>query len=317
LLIGVTQLPMVFAGTVAVGIDLIIRDSNSAPRAAGSVTYKSIFGTPTSENVDVTSHISGTSATWAGPAATPFNFSYEGSEPVSPPNCYQAFLYAVADDSSADGHSSQICIQGPPPPPPPPIHPDPGPGGCIVNCDGGTFDASGIGTDPLLVDLQGAYKLSGLDDAVAFDINAVGHRQLIGWTARGSGIAFVALDRNGNGQIDDGGELFGNATPLSDGVRAQNGFEALAQYDSNGDGIIDSQDRIWNQLLLWTDTNHNGVSEQGELTHVSDSSITAFEVSYRTVGRRDQFWNYLRYEGHLREAHRSHTFYDAFFVISK
>jgi len=81
-----------------------------------------------------------------------------------------------------------------------------------------------------------------------------------------------ALDRNNNGVVDSGRELFGNVTPQSpppEGIE-MNGFLALAQYDTagfggNGDGKMSQQDAIFSRLRLWQDTNHNVVSESCEL----------------------------------------------------
>jgi hypothetical protein len=246
-----------------------------------------------------------------------FTTSYQGSisGPSAYSNCYRANVEATGEcGTSQRSTSSEYCAPPPPPPPPPPPVPDPGPGGCIDNCGGGTFDETGAGGDPLVINLHGPYKLTGLEDPVSFDISASGQPRATGWTARDSDIAFLALDRNGNGQIDDGSELFGNATPLNHGGRAPNGFEGLAQYDANADGIIDVSDPVWSSLLLWVDANHNGISEPSELSRLADSPITAIETQHHWTGRRDQSGNRFGYEGHLHEGHRTQTLYDVFFI---
>src|SRR6185436_8116447 len=104
---------------------------------------------------------------------------------------------------------------------------------------------------------RGEYRLTGSDSPVVFDIEASGTPVRIGWTAAHTDEAFLCLDRNGNGTIDDGSELFGNATPMPGGKPASNGFVALAQYDGNHDAVLDEDDPIWPQLLLWRDLNHD------------------------------------------------------------
>src|ERR1043165_1278367 len=83
---------------------------------------------------------------------------------------------------------------------------------------------------PIVINFAGGgYQLTGADSPVVFDIAATGQPVRIGWTAAGADEAFLCLDRNHNGRIDNGAELFGSATPLKDGSRALNGFPALAE----------------------------------------------------------------------------------------
>jgi hypothetical protein len=112
------------------------------------------------------------------------------------------------------------------------------------NCDCAPDDVICQGS-PILINLgDGPYQLTGLEDAVLFDLNANGRPEPTSWTALGTPMAFLRLDRNGNGRVDDGSELFGNYTPLSDGRTAGNGFEALREFDDNGDGKIDARDTV-------------------------------------------------------------------------
>jgi hypothetical protein len=144
------------------------------------------------------------------------------------------------------------------------------------------------------------FRLTSYQDGVLFDFDGDGARQQLSWTARGSDDAFLVLDRNGNGVIDSGAELFGNATPLMNGKRAEHGFIALAEYDKplyggNGDGFIDAQDAIYTSLRLWQDSNHNGISEFSELFLLPELQVARIELAYRESRRRDRYGNEFRY----------------------
>lgn len=223
--------------------------------------------------------------------------------------CYTARLAASGGGTGNEVGSSQVCIPAPPPPPPP------------GDQNGGNTDWSGTGSPIVLNLADGGYQLSGLDDPVSFDITGDGTRDRIGWTARGSSLAFLALDRNGNQFIDGGRELFGDATPLADGTRAANGFEALRQYDSNGDGRIDAADPIWASLLLWTDRDHDGASTSSELMPVAQSDLRAIEVVPHRSGRIDSKGNVFRFQS-TAIVQRTHgdvgrPCYDIFFVMGR
>jgi hypothetical protein len=141
-----------------------------------------------------------------------------------------------------------------------------------------------------------AIKLTKVADGVVFDLMAVGTPQRVAWTTAGAEVAFLVLDRNGNGLIDDGRELFGDAT--LPGVA--NGFAALRQTPGHdGDGAITAADPLYHQLQLWTDRNHNGVSEADELRPVSEV-FEAIGLGYTYGPRRDGFGNQFRYQGWAR-----------------
>jgi hypothetical protein len=167
---------------------------------------------------------------------------------------------------------------------------------------------------PIVINLANSeYKLSGEDDPVAFDISADGTPERITWTARGSELAFLARDRNGNGMIDDGKELFGDRTVLLNGTWADNGFEALREYDTNGNGLIDPADSRWHMLLLWFDDDHDGRSDPDELRTVASSGITAFDTQYHWTGRRDRHGNLFRYKGMIHLGWIRRPIYDIYF----
>jgi hypothetical protein len=178
------------------------------------------------------------------------------------------------------------------------------------------------GPSPILIDLSGAgFHLTDAEDGVNFDLDSDGIAERIGWASPGSSLGFLCLDRNGNGIIDNGKELFGNHTPQPPSPHP-NGFLALAVYDQranggNGDGIIDSRDAIFPYLRIWVDSNHNGISEPGELHTLTDAGITAISLDYSYSFRRDQFGNQFRYWARVfdaRGAHDGPIAYDVYFV---
>jgi hypothetical protein len=157
------------------------------------------------------------------------------------------------------------------------------------------------GCSPILVDLENdGIHLTGLDNPVGFDIDADGNADLISWTDRSEGM--LALDRNGNGTIDNGGELFGNATRLADGTRAANGYEALAELDSwtfggNGNSAIEFSDAAFSSLRMWTDLNHDGISQPEELKTLAQAGIPRIGLDYTESRRRDRYGNEFRFLG--------------------
>ncbi len=141
------------------------------------------------------------------------------------------------------------------------------------------------GDTPLALDWNqdGVFKTTFAETGrkVLFDISAAGIRTPIEWIKPDD--RWLALDLNHNGTIDDGSELFGSATallgtlPLS--LKATHGFEALAQYDTNQDGVINRFDTVFAKLLLWEDKNSNGISESQELISLAKTAVESLSVN--------------------------------------
>jgi hypothetical protein len=137
-----------------------------------------------------------------------------------------------------------------------------------------------------------SYRLTAARDGVLFDIDGDGAVEWIAWTTPDAEVAFLAIDRDGDGHITNGKELFGNFTIPG----ASNGFEALARMarESNGGmkrGSVSSDDPRFARLLLWTDRNHNGVSEPSELRPASEL-LSDIGLAYEEHKRRDGHGNF-------------------------
>lgn len=134
--------------------------------------------------------------------------------------------------------------------------------------------------DPLTLDLDGdGIESIGINqnNPILFDHDGDGIKHATGWSSADDG--FLVLDRNGNGTIDSGRELFGDSTQLANGQTAEDGFAALAAEDTNGDGAVTSADTRFNQLRVWRDLNQDGISQSGELFTLQQLGITAINVA--------------------------------------
>lgn len=153
---------------------------------------------------------------------------------------------------------------------------------------------------PIILDVDGdGYALTSAGDGVPFDLDSNGAPEQLSWTSPNDDDALLVLDRNGNGRIDDGRELFGNFTAQPESSN-RNGFLALAELDrrangGNEDGFVDAADAAFASLRLWRDANHDGISQSAELVAPAAGGVTRLHLAYKESRRVDEHGNAFRY----------------------
>jgi hypothetical protein len=177
---------------------------------------------------------------------------------------------------------------------------------------------------PIVIDIEGdGFALTDAVNGVLFDLRATRQPEQFAWTVPESDDGWLVLDRNRNGAIDNGSEMFGNyaCQQLSDNPQ---GFIALAAFDDlaaggNLDSMIDSNDAVYTHLRIWQDRNHDGISEPSELAALSTLGIEALSLDYSVSKLQDEHGNAFRYRAEVRGAKGSRVgpfAYDVFLVVS-
>jgi len=140
---------------------------------------------------------------------------------------------------------------------------------------------------PLALDLDGnGVRTLSANAGAVFDVNADGRAESVGWLSTSD--AWLALDRNGNGLIDDGSELFGSGTSLPDSSKALDGFAALRVLDGNQDGTIDAGDAAFGKLSVWVDANSNAKTDAGELRSLAQAGVQSLSLVAKPTAIIDQ-----------------------------
>jgi hypothetical protein len=167
---------------------------------------------------------------------------------------------------------------------------------------GATSQPSRFEVEPLIIDLDAnGFELTSLEDGVVFDLDGDGLMEETSWTSSGSRDAFLALDVNRSGRIENGRKLLGGIYGL------ENGFTTLARFEQDAarlatatnlpqragvpDALIDAADPIYDQLILWIDANHNGKAEAAEFRTLGSEGVVRLFVGYVRIGEQDRHGN--------------------------
>ena len=158
------------------------------------------------------------------------------------------------------------------------------------------FNQANHTVSPLVLDLDGdGIETTLLANGTHFDHDGNQFSEQTAWVGKDDGL--LVRDVNGNGTIDNGSELFGNNTMLANGNKATDGFAALADLDSNQDGIINQQDTQFNSLQIWQDNNQDGTTQAGELKSLNQAGIQSLNLSHIISTQLDGNGNAFKQQG--------------------
>lgn len=157
------------------------------------------------------------------------------------------------------------------------------PTGCLydaVMCEDGAWVCA---PTPLVLSFTGEAPAFAPAGWASFDLTGDGVSMVSDWPTAAT--PWLTLDRDGDGRISDGTELFGSAVSLDDGSRARNGFEALAELDANADGRVDAADPRFTELGIWADSDADRVTDVGELRLASTGAVrvVSIELDYASI----------------------------------
>ena len=265
----------------------LLRNIGPAFKSVGRAEYLNDLGQTGNAQLSGTHRVSGPQIFETDVAVNPYSYPLEGPAEVN--QCYTTELHVVADPPGPLGTVSgdyygpeTVCwVVAPPPPPEHTV--------CV--------QGNGECQDPLVLDLNGdGIHTTTTADPVWFDLDGDGLLEPMAWTNPATAEGFLYLDLDHKGRVTNGSELFGVGTVMPDGSRGRDGFTALAVYDSgehggNADGLLDSNDGVWNRLRIWVDTNHDGVCDASETGPMRQYGVQEIELAAVATAALDDSGN--------------------------
>ena len=177
------------------------------------------------------------------------------------------------------------------------------------------FRSAELAMSPLILDLDGdGVETINRSEGIHFDHDGNGLSETTGWVGRDDGL--LVFDKNGDGQITSGGELFGNFTKVNDTQTASHGFQALSLLDENDDGVISAADSAFSQLKIWKDSNSNAIVDSGELLFLAELQIKSLGLAYTGSSNTDLQGNqHLLLGNYTKDDDTSQSMNDVWFAV--